>query len=605
MATCVKDLSETITDYTDSGFQFVCTPLFHPRYRHREGLNTEPVTRSDAVLYSSTWSKCVVGLISDWINVETTDEKCQKRAEAAFTQEFKWGVHLAVPAIVIPTLPANPTQLGSLLSNLLPTVNYSELWVTIPLSPKATSVPDSPSTDAWKDWNILRSLLESHPLLGIALEITEDLPEDSELNRWIGEPIKSVILPTSVFMSTRDGKPCLSQRHSKLVNRLMDFPKIHWIIKGRADASDTIPYLHALKHIASKRKVLTEHEQLELTYSDFLQSPLQPLKDNLESQTYETFEKDPVKYVQYENAVFEAILDKTKGISGTTSTQPLVVMVLGAGRGPLVRASLNAAKRANQSIRMYAVEKNPNAVCTLLNAHKTLGWGETVTIVHTDMRVWRAPEKADIIVSELLGSFGDNELSPECLDGANSFLKPDAISIPVRYDSFLAPVSAHKLWCDVHTFKTLQAFETPYVVKMHNVFVPVESQLCFSFVHPNFSNEEGHNERRTSLRFRIPTTTTVHGLVGYFDCTLYKNIHISILPRTFSKGMFSWFPIYFPLRTPVTVQGAADDTSIGSNFEVKMWRRCSTSKVWYEWCIVDPVVSPIHNPGGRSYHVGL
>ena len=31
--------------------------------------------------------------------------------------------------------------------------------------------------------------------------------------------------------------------------------------------------------------------------------------------------------------------------------------------------------------------------------------------------------KADIVVSELLGSFGDNELSPECLDGAQAFLK--------------------------------------------------------------------------------------------------------------------------------------------------------------------------------------
>ena len=31
--------------------------------------------------------------------------------------------------------------------------------------------------------------------------------------------------------------------------------------------------------------------------------------------------------------------------------------------------------------------------------------------------------KADILVSELLGSFGDNELSPECLDGVQAFLK--------------------------------------------------------------------------------------------------------------------------------------------------------------------------------------
>jgi len=39
------------------------------------------------------------------------------------------------------------------------------------------------------------------------------------------------------------------------------------------------------------------------------------------------------------------------------------------------------------------------------------------------MRIIEVPEKADILVSELLGSFGDNELSPECLDGAMRFLK--------------------------------------------------------------------------------------------------------------------------------------------------------------------------------------
>lgn len=50
-------------------------------------------------------------------------------------------------------------------------------------------------------------------------------------------------------------------------------------------------------------------------------------------------------------------------------------------------------------------------------------WGDQVTVISCDMREWTAPEKADIIVSELLGSFGDNELSPECLDGAQHFLK--------------------------------------------------------------------------------------------------------------------------------------------------------------------------------------
>ncbi len=41
-----------------------------------------------------------------------------------------------------------------------------------------------------------------------------------------------------------------------------------------------------------------------------MQAPLQPLQDNLEMQTYETFEKDLQKYTQYEEAVLAALLDR-------------------------------------------------------------------------------------------------------------------------------------------------------------------------------------------------------------------------------------------------------------------------------------------------------
>lgn len=75
--------------------------------------------------------------------------------------------------------------------------------------------------------------------------------------------------------------------------------------------------------------------------------------------------------------------------------------------------------------------------------------------------------QADILVSELLGSFGDNELSPECLDGAQRLLKADGISIPCSYTSFLAPVTTSKLYDAVKGYKDLEHYETPYVVKFH------------------------------------------------------------------------------------------------------------------------------------------
>ena len=82
------------------------------------------------------------------------------------------------------------------------------------------------------------------------------------------------------------------------------------------------------------------------------QVPLQPLMNDLESQTYEVFEKDDTKYVAYENAVHQALTERrVSGHSASTSdagqsassTSPVVnIMVVGAGRGPLVMASLRA-----------------------------------------------------------------------------------------------------------------------------------------------------------------------------------------------------------------------------------------------------------------------
>lgn len=40
-------------------------------------------------------------------------------------------------------------------------------------------------------------------------------------------------------------------------------------------------------------------------------------------------------------------------------------MVVGAGRGPLVRCAFNASTNVGRKIKMYVIEKNPNAIVTL------------------------------------------------------------------------------------------------------------------------------------------------------------------------------------------------------------------------------------------------
>ena len=89
----------------------------------------------------------------------------------------------------------------------------------------------------------------------------------------------------------------------------------------------------------------------------------------------------------------------------------------------------------------------------------------------------------------------------------------------------------------------------------------------------------------------------MHGFAGYFEAQLYQDIVCSIHPKTHTAKMRSWFPIYFPIREPVIVEG-------GEQIVLRLWRKSDMEKVWYEWeMVVEGRSSGLHNEEGRSYGI--
>eukprot|EP00003_Mantamonas_plastica_P002952 TRINITY_DN1235_c2_g1_i1.p1 TRINITY_DN1235_c2_g1~~TRINITY_DN1235_c2_g1_i1.p1 ORF type:complete len:703 (-),score=243.77 TRINITY_DN1235_c2_g1_i1:16-2124(-) len=619
--TCVNRIEHVLDDIREDGFDFLCTNLVHPRYERlmiKKSERDEPFTRSDMVMDSNGWSN-VIGKTSQWIQMDSTIPSVRRNSEEAFKQEIAWACHLSLHSLMLPAPTMSCANYARLLNSQLGATHYLKFMVHVPLtndnfdgddvqmetesSSSSTSsssaisgagASSKESNDPWEAWNKFRTYCDFHNNVSVALELTSDLPDNNLLKRWYGEPVKVLIVPTSVFLTNKRGYPVLSKKHQEFVTKMFDYD-VQVLLKGTAHHNQgDQPYLQYLNFLHSKIPPMTEDEAFTAPYYDYLQAPLQPLMDNLESQTYETFEKDPIKYRQYEEAVYQALLERH-----SNQEEKPVVMVVGAGRGPLVRASLRAADRAEVPIQVWAVEKNPNAVVTLRNMKQTLNWGDMVTIVSSDMREWNAPCKADILVSELLGSWGDNELSPECLDGAQSFLKEEGISIPCDYTSYLAPLNSSKLFNEVKSFNDPKMFETPFVVKLHNIDLLAEPQQCFYFEHPN-NDEVIDNTRYTLLEFDIESPSLLCGFGGYFESVLYRKkdgeeVIISILPATFSEGMFSWFELYIPLLKPLYLEG-------GSKLKVHVWRCDTKQKVWYEWAVEG---DRIHNANGQSYWIGL
>ncbi|KAL9576052.1 MAG: hypothetical protein Q9212_007426, partial [Teloschistes hypoglaucus] len=373
----------------------------------------------------------------------------------------------------------------------------------------------------WDAWQVIRSICKYHFRLFVALSIPRHLPDLHAQSRWHSEPLRLLSLDAQTFHpATKGDYPfSLTKAHEVLIHRYIRLRTPPWIllcdvgpIPGLAQSSSTegratnpslangvvstnntanelptpaeasqqpkfkkvknhpTPHLAYILDLLSRQPPLSTFETFSSFFQDYLQGPLQPLAHNLESLTYEVFEKDAIKYDLYESAICQALVDwREKGVVGSkslkTGTSEFVVCVAGAGRGPLVTRALKAAKDAGVTIDLWAVEKNPNAY-VLLQRHNEEEWNNQVHLVHSDMRTWNGPQHTvppqppnshahaqrypiDMLVSELLGSFADNELSPECLDGATRLLSKNGISIPCSYTSYLTPIAAPKLHADI------------------------------------------------------------------------------------------------------------------------------------------------------------
>ncbi|KAF2728731.1 arginine N-methyltransferas-like protein [Polyplosphaeria fusca] len=553
---------------------------------------------------------------------------------------------------------------------------------------------------SWEAWNTTRTICRYSSRLSICLELPRRLPSVALQCRWYSEPVRLLNIPASSFLVNSRGYPVLSKPHQQFILRIMrlknspwilltdigplpgvndpelvmDYPSGHLSPGTAADAqtpsssmspsptpaeasrmttngktsskNDPTPHRSYLLYLQRNQPSKSRLEGFGGGFQDYLQSPLQPLTDNLESITYEVFEKDPVKYDWYESAITQALRDwESQNKSTSSEDGAVVVAVVGAGRGPLVTRALKASEAAGVPIQAFAIEKNPNAYVHLTR-HNQGTWGGRVTVVKTDMRAWKGPSlsdgtfgKVDILVSELLGSFADNELSPECLDGVQHVLNPDhGISIPISYTAHMTPISTPRIYGDLimrSGSADADTFDIPWVVMLQQFdFLSVDRetelnskdtkitqmnlsspliplvQTAWEFSHPipatimgqaslrrggsaaggggGFTGGDGaneHNNRFCKLTFPIQARSVCHGLGGYFETVLYSGsegpVELSTNPVTMdqkSEDMISWFPIFFPLKTPLQLPEE-------SELDISMWRQTDDRKVWYEWLV--------------------
>jgi SAM-dependent methyltransferase len=250
-----------------------------------------------------------------------------------------------------------------------------------------------------------------------------------------------------------------------------------------------------------------------------------------------------------------------------------VVVDVGAGTGVLSFFAGEAGAR-----RVFAIERDHLADIAAFLARQ-LGVSGRVQVFHEASTEVTLPERADVLLCELIGSAGfDENLLRAVLDARARLLREDAAIVPQRVALHAAPVDVPEAY-ERHIaswdqpvggldFSPLRVFASNALLHLHidpSDRIADEREL----IDVNLQTVSSTTVVAPPASFVASRKGEVHGFALWFRATLCEGIEITNeLPRA-----SAWAQVFLPLERPLPVEVA---TPILLSLETEDGR-------WWRW----------------------
>ncbi|KAI3640560.1 hypothetical protein MIR68_001438 [Amoeboaphelidium protococcarum] len=468
------------------------------------------------------------------------------------------------------------------------------------------------SVESWRCWLQISRALDYITRLHLLIKYDKTVCVEL-LRLYAGEPVSAIELLDADLQGVEEFIP---------LKFLIRYKNVTFVLRRESLDQNVDNIVQYKQQLALNRN---EYQQKVDQYHDILQVPMKPASDYLSDYSYNMFLEDRVKYDQYRNAFIQ-------WLQCNNSLQSYSILNVGTGsQAPLIFQFIQAIKVVGFDIRkfkFYAMDRNIYAARALYRLIIKYELQHVVIclppadIRHVNREYFTEADPHfggfDLVISELLGSFGDNELCPECLHPTQKFLKAGSHQqyIPYKYSSYIQPITSTVLKQKVRELSMQNpqiALCTPFVVNMKQyTSVRVEAAKVWEFAHP-LSEQETFTRVSGVHVFQNQYGTPVRldAIAGYFDCELIQDslssdTLISIVPESKTDGLNSWFPILFNLEKSVVVEPS-------QSVCVQFRRYRDSNSMWYEWQVqihgdmIDEVrhVSKVQNLNGQHYKVEL
>ena len=223
-----------------------------------------------------------------------------------------------------------------------------------------------------------------------------------------------------------------------------------------------------------------------------------------------------------------------------------IVVDLGTGTGVLALAAAQAG-----ASHVYAIEINKSIAEVARANFARNGFADTITLCQGRSTDIVLPERADVLVSEIIGDDPFNEQIIELTTDARlRFLKPNAKMIPYRIEIFglLLTVPAEKISKHKFSKKSIDTWNAWYGIDFSALMgmshidneplfnIPPQKTIEWDRLHPplhlvSVDLQQHYDQRiRRSEALTVQADGLLNGLLVYFEAHLSPQSHLSSHP---------------------------------------------------------------------------
>ncbi len=237
---------------------------------------------------------------------------------------------------------------------------------------------------------------------------------------------------------------------------------------------------------------------------------------------YQTMLGDSVRMARYRAAIEAAVRPGD------------VVADLGTGLGVL---AMMAAKAGAE--RVYAVEIRSGVLWLAEKLIAANGLQDRIVLLEGEASSIELPEPVDLVVNELIGTFGSDDGIAENVRGfADRNLREGGRVLPERLRTFLVPVeydheqrgvfAADIAGLDLRVANSFAVPPRPVLAPVRRRAKELAPPHCLEDLR--FGRGMPERELHHPLDFEIQQAGTLQGFVGWFDATLWGEVSIESYP---------------------------------------------------------------------------